>query len=100
MTTSERQEAFKILELYRIEAQKECKGCLSINSSYKECKFTHLGFPDIPNCPCKCCLIKCTCDAMCEDFVIQAKGCKRYIHYIYDQKINDPKKYHIKRITI
>jgi hypothetical protein len=111
MTNSEKQEALKIMKEYRIEAREECKGCLSINTSYplpssgwrrlpdreyidKECKFTQSGFPDIPNCPCKTCLIKCTCNYMCKDFVTQAKGYKRCMHYTIDLNINGPKKYY------
>jgi len=108
MTNSERQEAFKILKNYRIEAQKECKGCLSISRGYRtrsplshkkwnykgeECKFSYSGIPDIPNCACKECLIKCTCNNMCDDFVTQAKGYPKCINYLRDIKIDGPKKY-------
>jgi hypothetical protein len=106
MTNSERQEAFKILKEYRIEANKECRGCLSISTypfkktscndptvNSSECKFTSSGIPDIPNCPCKNCLIKCTCNHICENFVTQARGYKRCIHYIRDIKIDGRKQY-------
>ena len=61
-----------------------CKGCIAyesytrynkINESHsrtikcKECKYTAMGEKELENCPCKYCLLKCVCDALCEDFI-------------------------------
>jgi len=113
MTNSARQEAFKILKVYRIEAQKECKGCLSLNRyphplrtfpsriyAGEECSFTYSGTPDIPNCPCKNCLIKCTCDNICENFITQAKEYKRSMWCNCDIKVDGPKKYYVRPIGL
>jgi hypothetical protein len=95
MTNFERQEAFKIMKEYRIEANKECRGCssLSVYKNVIECKFTSSGTPDIPNCPCKNCLIKCTCNHICENFVTQAKGYPKRIFYTNQIKIDGRKQY-------
>ena len=105
MTNFERQEAFKILKEYRIEANKECKGCSSLRHyplrafpsriyDCRECNFTYSGTPDIPNCPCKNCLIKCTCDNMCDIFIVQIKEYKMSIWYNRYIKVDEPKKYY------
>lgn len=50
----------------------ECSGCLALYFSNStecfECVYTRLGIENIPNCPCKKCLIKGICTNNCETF--------------------------------
>jgi hypothetical protein len=46
-----------------------CKGCLSLLYSKRECCFTLVGVEAIPNCPCQECLVKTMCRTICEEFV-------------------------------
>lgn len=48
---------------------KECSGCISFNNGFRECQLTKLGTEDIPNCPCKICLVKVTCKNECNNFL-------------------------------
>jgi hypothetical protein len=77
MTKEERKRAFEILAEERIKANNECRGCKSFVDDppryqvYKKtwsCQFALSGWPDIPNCPCKDCLLKSSCGEECSEF--------------------------------
>lgn len=51
-------------------ARNKCKGCgLRIQFGHKKvCKLTPMDMDYIKDCPCKICLIKMSCSAMCKNF--------------------------------
>ena len=71
------EEVFKLIEENIKRANKECNGCLSLmyrtitepkKYIYQQCLFLESGTPDIPNCACKECLLKCICGESCDKF--------------------------------
>ena len=65
-----------------IGTTENCKGCLSkmhISTlstrtiERDECSHTDPSVLDIPECPCKVCIVKVMCDTLCQEFINTAK---------------------------
>lgn len=58
----------------------DCDGCkchkkvfMKLDKEKRTCKYTQIQYDHIPGCPCKECLVKVTCNTLCDDVVYMLK---------------------------